>query len=356
MAELPVPEGPSKFEHRLSASYFHGGDPDVSVVVPTHARAGLWHELIAALEAQSFGPGRFEVVVVDDYSEDETWATLEKASELASLRLLCVRLPSNVGAGSARTVGLAHCRAPIVAFTDDDCLPSSEWLEHLCAPLLEGGPGGAPPVVVQGRTVPPPQDEAAGGPWIRSLWVERATWLFETCNIAYPKAELVAVGGFPSRDETPPSPSGRQVGEDALAGLRVMESGARLIFEPRALVYHRVSPSNFASWVWDERGRAVFPALVARSRLARRAMWGRWFLTPRSAATALAVASLSAWAVWGRKTFGLGLVPWVILAYPAARVLPGRPLLWRLAQIGVADLVGLSATTWASLRHRALVL
>ena len=329
--------------------------PEVSVVTATHGRAGYLPAFLDALAAQSVGLDRFEVVVVDDASDDDTWQALLAAADRTDLRLLCVRLARNVGSGAARTLGLGCCRGAVVAFTDDDCLPTPQWLAHLCAPL-EGPSGEAASVVVQGRTTPWPEDQAAGGPWARTLWVLEPTWLFETCNIAYRRVDLEAVGGFPSAGETPPVPSGRQVGEDAITGWRVVERGGRLVFAHEALVFHRNVPASFGQWIADQRGKAVFPALAARHALARRAFWARWFLTPRSAAVVVSILSVGALAVSRRPGWGAGLVPWVVLALPEARSRPGRPLVVRLAQVGLADVAGLAATAGASIRHRTLVL
>jgi len=331
--------------------------PALSVVVPTFGRVRNWPELISALESQTLSVEHFEVVVVDDCSPDETWQLLVETATRTPLRLVAVRLSENVGSGAARTRALAWCRAAVVAFTDDDCLPSAQWLERLEEPFarrrLDRGSG----LVVQGRTIPRPEEIDAGGPWGRTLWVLRPTWLFETCNIAYRKADLEAAGGFPSRGSTPAVPSGRQVGEDALAGWRVVEQGAELVFVADAVVYHRVVPENYWSWLGDHRGRAVFPALAAISPLARRAFWGRWFLSSRSAAMVLAVVATLGARVWRRPGLAVaGVLPWVLLALPEAGARGGRHPALRLSQLAMGDLVGLWATAWASVRNRALVL
>lgn len=325
-------------------------------MVATYERSSVWPELISALEAQTLSPARFEVVVIDDASRDDTWEALQKIAARTSLRLQCLRAEVNVGSGAARTCGLDRCRAPVVAFTDDDCLPTPTWLERLCAPLLTGVEEVRPALVVQGRTMPVPEESAKAGGWDRTIWVLRPTWLFETCNIAYRMCDLTAVGGFPGRTDTPPNPSGKQVAEDALAGWKVIEHGAALVFEPGAVVHHRVEPSTYTVWLRDIRGRAVFPALAGAHPLARRAFWGRWFLSSRSAATVLAVAAGVLWLVTGRRSWLAGLLPWVVSALPEARHRPGRPLVVRLAQLALGDLVGLAATSQASLRHRRLVL
>ena len=69
---------------------------------------------------------RMEVIVVDDGSAPpiEECEVTGRGAEL-------VRHPSNRGLGAARNTGVARSRAPVVAFTDDDCRPEKEWAGSL---------------------------------------------------------------------------------------------------------------------------------------------------------------------------------------------------------------------------------
>jgi len=340
----------------VSPAWDVGPAPRVSVVVATCGRAGMLPDVVQALQSQRVDRSSFEVVVVDDASADDSWSVIGALAATTTLRLVGVRLGANVGAGAARGTGVAEARGEVVAFTDDDCIPAEQWLERLTAPLLDSGDDLPPALVVQGRTEPWPEDAEAGGPWARTVWVLRPTWLFETCNIAYRRADLERAGGFLGWEEAPASPTGRPTGEDALLGWRVVSSGARLKFEPDALVHHRNFPATYGQWLAEQRGRAVFPALAARSPLARRAFFGRWFLAPRSAATVLALAAVVAGIGRGRHRYLVGALPWMVLALPEARARGGRHPAVRLAQLALVDLAGLAATARASAEHRRVVL
>jgi hypothetical protein len=239
-------------------------------------------------------------------------------------------------------------------FTDDDCIPDASWLSAITGPFL-GAESEAPHVVVQGRTEAWPEDDNYG-PWARTVWVLRPTWLFETCNVAYRRRDVELAGGFPGRDEAPSGPSGKLVGEDAILGWRVVEQGAQLRFEPGALVHHRHLPATFPEWLQDQAGRGAFPGLVRRSHVARRALWHGVFLAPRTAAYDLALASLCLAVASRRRRWLLGLVPWIWLALPEATNRGGRHPLIRLAQLALGDHVGASAMAKASWGERRLVL
>jgi glycosyltransferase involved in cell wall biosynthesis len=325
--------------------------PAVSVVIATRNRSAYWDELMAALATQDLGARQFEVVIVDDASSDDTWATLKAALPKGPLSVLALRLGTRAGQGQARNVGIAAARGDIVAFTDDDCVPDPRWLSVLTEPFFRPGS-----TIVQGRTIPWEHDRAQGGPWARTVWVLGETWLFETCNIAYRRRDLVEVGGFPGAGGSPATADGKAVGEDAILGWRVVEAGASLRFNPEALVYHRNEPTSYVQWLRAHAGRAVFPDLVRRSPFGRRALWHGLFLARRSAAFDLALVCLGVGLVRRRTMWLAGMLPWAWMALPEAADRGGRNPLFRLAQLGAGDLLGLSALLVSSVRHRSLVL
>jgi hypothetical protein len=180
--------------------------------------------------------------------------------------------------------------------------------------------------------------------------------LFETCNVAYRRSDLERAGGFPARGDAPIAATGRLVGEDAIAGWRVAESGAELVYVPEALVYHRHLPGTYVDWLREQTGRGAFPGLVSRSPFGRRVLWHGWFLAPRTAAFDLAVVSALVSVVTRRRSVLVGVVPWIWLAWPEARVRTGRHPLVRVAQIGIGDVIGAVSLVIGSIRSRRVVL
>lgn len=344
-------------ERVQSPSWDAGPDPDVSVVVSTRDRAHFLTGLMEALEAQTLAASRFEVVLVDDGSTDGTWELLTRRVPTSRRRMSALRLGASSGQAAGRNAGVEAARASVLAFTDDDCLPAPGWLDSLTEPFRPPAAGRPPAAVVaQGLTRPWPVDEVGCGPWDRSVWVLEASWRFETCNVAYRRDDFSAAGGFPPRESLPAGRGGKVVGEDAVLGWRVVERGAELVFREEALVHHRHLPASYGDYLRDCLGRRVFPDLVARSPLGRRALWHRWFLSPRSAAADLALAGVGAAGLTRRLAPLAAALPWLRLAWPEARQRPGRPAVVRLAQLAVGDLVGAAALGGASVRHRTPVL
>ena len=112
LSALRLPEDLHCIPYRKSAV----SNPLVSIVVPVHNRC---HTLERALESvlvlQDCAP--IEVIVVDDRSDDGTTALLR---ELDDPRISALSLLRRHGANTARNVGIAVARAPVIAFLDSD--------------------------------------------------------------------------------------------------------------------------------------------------------------------------------------------------------------------------------------------
>lgn len=103
--------------------------PALSVVIPTYGKADTLPLVVRHLEAQTLPPDRFEVVVVDDGSPDDTAARL--AAIAASTRLAFRHLSQeNRGVSVARNRGAAESRGDVVLFIQDDILAAPDLLER----------------------------------------------------------------------------------------------------------------------------------------------------------------------------------------------------------------------------------
>jgi glycosyltransferase involved in cell wall biosynthesis len=108
-------------------------DPTIAVVVPTYRRTESLERCLDAIAAQTVAPGR--VVVVIRRGDNETAAALSRLRAKLPFETASVSQPGVVAAMSA---GIAHCEEDVVAVTDDDAAPHSDWLETLRARY---GPG-----------------------------------------------------------------------------------------------------------------------------------------------------------------------------------------------------------------------
>jgi GT2 family glycosyltransferase len=109
--------------------------PVASVVIPTYDRRQALAHCLEAVSRQT--ARRFEVIVVDDGSTDDTATWLDSLTRLQpwrpALRLRVLRNPRNIGANPSRWRGVLAAQGEIVAFLDSDSIPEPSWLEELLA-------------------------------------------------------------------------------------------------------------------------------------------------------------------------------------------------------------------------------
>jgi glycosyltransferase involved in cell wall biosynthesis len=299
-----------------------------SVVIATANRATLLPGLLACLEAQSVLD--FEVVIVDDGSRDETWDVLRRFE--TPLPLLVLHLAATDGPSIPRNTGASRARTDVLLFTDDDCLPSADWVEGVLAAH------GAGPAVVRG--VVRPSDEPHG-PWDRSIEVGEGSPWFETSNLSLPRSVFLQVGGFPVLDLVGTGLSGRGFGEDTVLGRRAA-AVAPVRWAVNGEVRHCWLPGTFATHLDGQRRMVAFPGLIGEVPELRDQLLHGIFLTRRGLRFWLALMGV-ALAGGSRRAGPLLMgVPWVSSAW--------------LGQLLVADGVGAAALVRGSVREGVLVL
>jgi GT2 family glycosyltransferase len=248
------------------------------VVVATRDRPQRLAAVLAGLRAQTLAREAFEVIVVDDGSVTPgTQEVLAEELGRERLQLRTVRHDSARGTSAGRNSGWRIARAPLVAFTDDDCVPDPGWLSQALAVSAQH-----PGAIVQGRTEPNPSELGRRGVFSRTITVDSLGPQYEACNIFYPRALLERVGGF---DETFGLFS---AGEDTDLAWRAIEAGGRSAFARDALVFHAVHELGPLRTLREATRLAQTPLVFARhpqtrAMLSRRLFWNGWhYLVIRS--------------------------------------------------------------------------
>ena len=315
--------------------------PAVSVVAATRNRAERLEGLLRSLREQTLPAGSFEVVVVDDASTDRTPAVLERERLLGALHLRVITRSRRGGPATARNQGWRAARAPLVAFTDDDCVAAPEWLAAGQAAASDPG------TFVQGRTDPVARELPRLGPFARTLQIHELGPHYETCNMFYPQAMLEALGGF---EESFPDPGG----EDADLAWRAIGAGFEAVFAEDARVYHAVNELGplgklrvAARWTGAMQAYARHPQLRSAS-LTYGVFWkGSHYLLVRALLGLLLRRRAPLVAGWlGR--------PYLLHLGDRGRVEGGGPLL--APYYLLHDLVELAAVLRGAVRYRVPIL
>jgi len=105
-------------------------DRAVSVIVCTHNRASALKACLNALRAMEFDARAWELIVVDNRSTDRTREALHAFATAAPFRVTLAYEPKP-GLARARNRGVRAARAPLIAFTDDDCYVARDFLAQL---------------------------------------------------------------------------------------------------------------------------------------------------------------------------------------------------------------------------------
>lgn len=310
----------------------------MSVVVPTYRRPHLLPRLVAALEAQTLPAQQFEVLVVDNASNDDTSTVLSQLAARSPLQLRPLHVEVNKGPAPARNLGWRSARGPYVAFTDDDCVPRHDWLDQGLR-TCRATPGLG---VLQGATLLP-----RNHPERRALSVYREILepspYFEGCNVFFPRKVLEQTGGF---DET--FPFG---GEDTAAGWSAIEGGREWVFDESTVVAHDVSdrPLLWHLMMAYREGNTV--DVACRHPELRRAFWRPWAHRRSNVAFAAGAVGLLTALRW--PAAAMATLPWLWMRCPRLTHQNALPTLgFRLAN-DAAVCVGMVA---ASARNRTFVL
>jgi glycosyltransferase involved in cell wall biosynthesis len=112
--------------------------PDLTVVVPVYRSEACLEALIAAISDALDPTGReYEVVLVNDYSPDDSWAVIETICQ-DNPNVIGVDLRRNFGQDNALITGLRLARGRYVAIMDDDLQHDPRDLPALLDKIEEG--------------------------------------------------------------------------------------------------------------------------------------------------------------------------------------------------------------------------
>ena len=128
--------------------------PYVSIVIPSYNRSDLLQKILDAVAAQTLTEEKYEVIVVDNNSIDDTKQAVQSYS--AKIKNLKYILETKQGACHARNRGIQEAKGEYTAFMDDDCIPPDHWLKLAISIIKEDDPVvfGGPYIPYQDKPLP----------------------------------------------------------------------------------------------------------------------------------------------------------------------------------------------------------
>ncbi|MEM7363415.1 MAG: glycosyltransferase [Pseudomonadota bacterium] len=316
----------------------------VSVVVPTHNRRDLLLRLLDSLAAQSVARDALEIIVVHNYTDD---GTEEAVSEWAQSNdvSLCYHRKNYSGPAASRQFGAREASGEYIAFIDDDCVATSQWLDSALETMVEDAPGHIG--LCQGCTTPMPDQTRRF--LEKTVNIDHASIYFETCNILYRRSVFEEVEGFS------PEFLDKFYGEDTDLGWKVVEAGYETRYIEEMQVYHEVFHVGVWHWLKEPLFFVHLPYLARKFPAFREHMFYRYFLTLETALfqgflIGVIATPLTLWTL-------LATLPYLVQRYRSGKHIPSR--IFRVARI-VAGLPR-SLLTWfalvrGSVRYRSALL
>ena len=238
----------------------------VSVVVPTYNRREDVLKCITALGNQTYPADRFEILIVDDGSTDGTQeAVQKKACEIPNLSYYRVQV--NNGDGHARNQGVNAAKGVIIAFTDDDCIPSPAWIEEAVSVFeKEESLTG-----VDGKTLPEEKIDFRKKifNYARTMNSPGPSRYPPTCNVFYRKKDLIEIGGFDEKI---------RYANDVDLAARLLEKGKKMVFAEKVLVLHKVDYLPFFKYLRRMSVFQSYPLVVKKNPSMRKNFFLGFFI------------------------------------------------------------------------------
>jgi glucosyl-dolichyl phosphate glucuronosyltransferase len=239
----------------------------LSVIIPTRNRADLLASALNSLTRQALPIDKYEVLVIDNGSTDQTAAVARESSgRLGNIRYFYEPEP---GLHAGRHRGMLEAQGEVLVFADDDIEALPSWLASIQEAFSDSDVamvgGNNLPMFLE----PPPA-------WLRHLWERSAMrhgrllstlsilelygenpkfspYLVWGCNFAICKNVLLAAGGFHPDGMPKELIRFRGDGETHVSRY-VSESGRKCVFHPGASVYHKVTPERMTLQYFRQRG------------------------------------------------------------------------------------------------------
>ena len=197
-------------------------NPLISVIIPTHNSEHTIEKCLTSLIAQSYPRENYEIIVVDDGSNDKT---VKISKEIGVDKVIecnpCFQ-------GKARNVGVEKSVGKFLAFIDSDCIAEKNWLSTIHEELENNYAIGGPVLNANSHSL------VAWADYLMEFSVfsehkKRSTVQYVPgCNQICRKTDFLKAGGFPEY----------RISEDVVLSQSLQKNGIKIIFVPELKIHH----------------------------------------------------------------------------------------------------------------------
>ena len=237
----------------------------VSIIIPTKNNGDIIEKCLSSIENLDYPKGEYEVIIVDGHSTDDTVEIAKKYG--------CKVVYEDIATRSgACNIGVRNANGEFIAFTDADCVVDKNWLGNLTKHFNSekiasvGGPNITPEDDTEFAKCVGEVLSFLSKPGSRyGLNIDKVTETFHNsgCNVAYRKNVIEEAGWFNERLVTC---------EDEELDYRIKERGHKILYTPKAKVYHYRRPT------WKRFYKQAYKYAVGRMQ-AIKLHWkmGEWY-------------------------------------------------------------------------------
>lgn len=239
----------------------------ISIVICTYNRSESLAVALDGAVKQQVADASYEIIVVDNNSCDGTREVVGEFQQRGYDNIRYV-FEAKQGISHARNAGIRASVAPIVAFTDDDCCPRSDWVQSILDVLDRH-----PDISFAGGKITPVWPFSPA-PWL----LERRHWgplaltdygdqefyadannpvCLITANLAMRREIFTTIGLFNPRQAR---------GEDHEMQIRAWHAGLRGLYTPQLQVTSRIQPERMTRR-YHRRWHSIHGKEAARMRL-----------------------------------------------------------------------------------------
>ena len=261
----------------------------LSIIICTYNRAESLKRTLDSLRAQEDlrSESSWELLVIDNNSSDQTRKVIKSFIETAMMNVRYIFEPRQ-GKSYALNTGIANSNGQLLAFTDDDVIIDKRWV----ASIMEAA-SKYPHKAFGGKVLPLwpndiPSWIQAKGPYSRPIVggpipshdrgdevreYGEGMWVPIGCNMFFKREIFDKYGGF--RTDLGPHGDIYGTNEDCELGFRLINNGERLLYYPKAIIYHPVPQSRLSQeyilhYLWSagitQAKMNSIPNIIVRSK------------------------------------------------------------------------------------------
>jgi glycosyltransferase involved in cell wall biosynthesis len=300
--------------------------PDVSIVICTRNRNGRIMSTLDSIFENTYH--QFEVIIIDQSANESTWKAVQPF--MVDPRIVYKRTKT-CGLSKARNIGLAEAQGEIIAFTDDDCRVSHNWIDS----ILEEFANHPTVSSIFGRIIPGDLPDSSNMDhdfnWSQAerlqqiLPMAKKDELFSQlykenpnnlgfghgANMSFKRSTFSKYGKF---DEFLGAGAALGAWEDRDIGHRILLGGGQILYSPNVVIYH----DHWREWpeVKTTFTNYAIGTGTAVNKYIRSGYWGSIFLLFDwiiQLGFRQVLSGIFKWQSWKKTYIGLSqlIYPWI---------------------------------------------